>query len=316
MKTITITNTDITTSQIVLGIMRMAALSPKEASQTLGTAYDNGITFIDSADIYGKGDSETIFGNALKHSNISRDSLFIQSKAGIINNNIATDGFPLDHRYDFSKEHLINSVNHILKRLQIDYLDSFLLHRPDPLMVLDEVAETFNILHSSGKVRYFGVSNFNPQQVEMLQSAVSQKLVFNQVQFSLAHSGMIDFGLHTNMEDKFSVNRDGGIIEYSRQHHITLQAWSPFQHGQIAGTFIDDPNYPVLNQKLEELGEKYGVLKNAIATAWILKHPAQIQVVLGTMTPKHIIDSVKGADVSLTNQEWYDLYFAAGHDLP
>ena len=294
------------TSAVALGIMRMNSLSPEQAAKAIDTAYDSGINYIDSADIYGGGDSEKVFGQALKQSSVKREDLFIQSKGGIVPGK----------RYDFSKKHLIDAVDGCLERLGVDYLDSFLLHRPDPLMEPDEVAEAFDELQTSGKVRHFGVSNFNPEQFMFLQENLDQRLLINQLQFSIMHSGMIDFGLHTNMTDTRSINHDGGLLEFSRRMGVTLQAWSPFQYGTFAGTFINNDKFPKLNKKLQELADKYGVSKNAIAAAWILRHPADIQVIIGTMNPEHIADSAKGGDIDLTKQEWYDIYFAAGNDLP
>lgn len=219
-------------------------------------------------------------------------------------------------RYDSSKKHLLAAVDGILQRMGIDYLDSFLIHRPDPLMDPEEIAEAFDQLQAAGKVRHFGVSNFNPQQIALLQATLNQRLLIDQVQFGLMHTGMIDFGLHTNMTDGGSVNHDGGLIEYTQRKHMTIQTWSPFQYGTFAGTFIDNEQFPELNALLGQLADKYGASKNAIAVAWILRHPAHMQVLLGTMTPTHIKDSAAGSDITLTNQEWYDLYLAAGNDLP
>lgn len=317
MKTIKLGNSQMNVSATALGIMRMVRLDPKEATNVLENVHDKGINFIDSADIYGNGDSERIFGKAFKQSSLKRDDFFIQSKGGIVLDPKKSSGeLVFGQRYDFSKQHLIETVDKILQRMQIDYLDSFLLHRPDPLMEPSEVADTFDELQASGKVRHFGVSNFNPMQVEMLQSELNQKLMINQLQFGVMHTGPIQFGLHTNMQDDASINRDGEIIEYSRLHNMTIQAWSPYQYGLFAGTFIDNPKFPELNNKLQELADKYGVTKNAIATAWILRHPAKMQVILGSMNPKHLDESIAGTDITLTNQEWYDVYFAAGNDLP
>lgn len=293
-------------SAIALGIMRMNSLTPEQAAKSIDTAYDSGINFIDSADIYGDGDSEKIFGQALKQSSVKREDLYIQSKGGIVPGK----------RYDFTKQHLIDAVDGSLERMGVDYLDSFLLHRPDPLMEPDEVAAAFDELQRTGKVRHFGVSNFNPQQFMLVQEAVDQRLMINQLQFSIMHTGMIDFGIHTNMDDTRSINHDGGLLEFSRRMGVTVQAWSPFQYGTFAGTFINNDKFPKLNKILQDLGDKYGVSKNAIAAAWILRHPANIQVMIGTMNPEHIADSAKGGDVDLTKQEWYDIYFAAGNDLP
>ncbi|WP_283680439.1 aldo/keto reductase [Lentilactobacillus sp. Marseille-Q4993] len=317
MKTIKIGGTNFEASQIALGIMRMAGLETNKAADAINAAVDSGINYIDSADIYGDGQSETKFKEALKQSGVSRDKLYIQSKGGIIlDPKRSHDGLVFGARYDFSKDHLIESVDGILQRMGVDYLDAFLLHRPDPLMEEEGVAEAFDTLQREGKVRHFGVSNFNPQQVELVQSWVNQKLLINQLQFNVVHSGMVTRGIHTNMIDEGSLDHDGGILEYSRRKHMTIQAWSPFNYGLFAGMYINDPKYPELNDKLQELADKYGVSKNAIATAWIVRHPAHVQVLLGTMTPEHIKDSAAGADVELTKQEWYDLYFAAGNDLP
>lgn len=296
------------TSAIALGIMRMSALTSTKAAEVLDTALENEINFIDSADMYGDGKSELIFGAALKEAKISRDKFFIQSKGGIVTGD--------DKRYDFSKKHLLASVDGILERMGIDYLDSYLLHRPDPLMEPEEIAEAFDLLQASGKVRHFGVSNFNPEQFQMLQSHVDQKLLINQLQFSIMHTGMIDYGMHTNMTDTRSFDHDGGVLEFSRRNGVTIQAWSPFQYGFFEGVFVDNEKFPELNELLAKLAKKYDTNKNAIATAWILRHPANMQVILGTMNPKRIKESAAGGDVTLTKQEWYDVYFAAGNDLP
>lgn len=317
METVNIGGTNLPVSNIALGIMRMGTLSVEKSTQALQAAHEAGINYIDSADIYGndpklgRGSSEIHFGQAFKRSGLHRDDFFIQSKAGLFANsdNKIT-------RYDSSKDHLLKAVDGILQRMGIDYLDLLAIHRPDPLMEPDQIAEAFDYLEASGKVRRFGVSNFNPQQIALLQQAVNQRLLVDQVQFGLGHTGMIDFGLHINMTDDGSVNHDGGLIEYTRLHHMTIQTWSPFQYGTFAGTFINNPNFPELNDLLSKLADKYQVSKNAIAVAWILKHPAKMQVLIGTMNPDHIKDSAAGSEVTLTNQEWYDLYLAAGNTLP
>lgn len=311
-------NSNYRASAVALGIMRMNALTAPEAATVLDTIKDVGINYIDSADIYGGGDSERVLGKALKRAGANRNDFFIQSKTGIVpsKGDSPLGEAPYGGRYDFSKHHILEAVDGILERLQVDYLDALLLHRPDALMDVDKVAAAFDELLASGKVRHFGVSNFNPGQVELLQSAVNQKLLVNQLQFGVMHTGPVDFGIHTNMTDEASVDHDGGVIEYSRLHRMTIQTWSPFQYGQIQGTFINNPAFPEVNRVLGIVAEKYGVSKNAIAAAWILRHPALMQVIIGTMNPDHIRDSAAGADVSLTRQEWYDIYFAAGHDLP
>ena len=313
MRQIKIGNTNFSASAIAFGIMRMNKLSVDEAVKALETAHDTGINFIDSSDIYGHGKSEEIFGEALEKSSLSRDDFYIQSKTGIFEDE--SQNFKTT-RYDFSKEHIIKSVDGILSRMKIDYLDSLLLHRPDALMDPAEIAAAFDELQKDGKVRHFGVSNFNPMQVELLQAGLSQKLLINQLQLSVMHTGPIDFNIHTNMTDARSIDHDRGVLDYSRLHNMTVQAWSPFQYGQIEGNFIGNPMFPEVNDVLQKLADKKGVSKNAIAAAWILRHPAIGQVIIGTMTPEHIVDSAKGANVSLTAQEWYDIYLAAGNDLP
>lgn len=301
-------------SKVALGIMRMGTLTPEQAAAAITAAHEAGINYIDAADIYDAGQSSVRFREALALTDLKREDFYIQSKGGIINPNHGE--IPYGNRYDFSKEHILAAVDQELTSLGVDYLDSFLLHRPDTLMEPTEIAAAFNELQASGKVRHFGVSNFNSMQVELLQAALEQKLEINQLQFGLMHTGMIDFGLHTNMTDDRSVNHDGQILEYSRLKKMTIQAWSPYQYGFFDGVFIDNDKFPELNQKMQEVADKYGVTKNAIATAWILRHPVQFQVILGSMNPQRIKDSAAGAEIDLTATEWYDLYFAAGNDLP
>ncbi|BDR55976.1 aldo/keto reductase [Xylocopilactobacillus apis] len=298
MRTIKLGNSNLEVSVFALGIMRMSALSTDQAGKVLRTAIDHGINFIDSADIYGKGKSEEVFAAAMKKEGLKRDQFYIQSKAGIV------PGL----RYDFSKKYLIKAVDGILQRMNIDYLDSFLLHRPDPLMDSKEVSETFNQLYQSGKVRHFGVSNFDIGQFLLLQEDLDKRLLVNQLQFSLTHSEMIDSVINFGHGENF--------LAFAKRDNVTVQAWSPFQAKSGKGSFIDSPEYPKLNEKLRELSIKYQVSKNAIAAAWILRHPAQIQVMLGTMNLKHLKDSIDGVEVELSRQEWYDLYLAAGNYLP
>jgi predicted oxidoreductase len=295
----------------------MNTLSATQAAEVLTTAKENGIDYIDSADIYGSGTSEEVFAKGLQAAGLKRDDFFIQSKGGIILDPKRSHGnLVFGKRYDLSKEHILAAVDGILQRMKLDYLDAFLLHRPDPLMDVTGIAEAFDQLQASGKVRHFGVSNFNAQQADMVQSAIHQRLMINQLQFSLMHTGAIDFGLHMNMSDADSVDHDGGMLEYATRKGMTVQAWSPYQYGLFEGPFIDNPKFPELNAELQKVADKYGVTKNAIATAWILRHPAHIQVVLGTMNVQHLKESVAGSDITLTGQEWYDLYLKAGHILP
>ncbi|WP_285016177.1 aldo/keto reductase [Lactococcus garvieae] len=296
---------DMQASQIILGCMRI--IEPgKNPVKVIETAYENGINFFDHADIYGAGQCETVFAEALAQTSIRREDIYIQSKCAI------RPGIA----FDFSKEHIIQSVEGSLKRLQTDYLDTMLLHRPDTLMEPEEVAEAFYELEKSGKVRYFGVSNQNPMQVELLKTAVKQPLLFNQLQFGLKHTEMVDAGLNVNIPNQASHMQDGSVLEYSRINKMTIQAWSPFQHGYFDGPFVGNDKFPELNKKLEEYAEKYNLTPSGIAIAWINRHTARMQTIIGTMTEQRIEEVTNASDLVLSRDEWYDLYMAAGNILP
>ena len=285
--------------------MRMGKLSKNEAANVIHNAMDVGVDFFDHADIYAGGKSEEVFAEAIDMNPTIREKMFIQTKAGI------RKGF-----FDFSKEHILTSVDQSLKRLKTDYIDVFLLHRPDALVEPEEVAEAFSELKNSGKVRHFGVSNHTPLQIELLKKYVEQDLIVNQLQFSIMHTSMIDAGIQMNTRFENAVNRDGSILDYSRLNDMTIQAWSPFQHGYFKGVFIDNDQFPELNAKLQEISEKYDVTKSAIATSWILRHPANIQPVVGTMNPERLASIAKASQIILTREEWYEIYLAAGNELP
>lgn len=296
---------DMQASQIILGCMRI--IEPgKNPVKVIETAYENGINFFDHADIYGAGQCETVFAEALAQTSIRREDIYLQSKCAI------RPGVA----FDFSKEHIIKSVEGSLQRLQTDYLDTMLLHRPDTLMESEEVAEAFYELEKSGKVRYFGVSNQNPMQVELLKTAVKQPLLFNQLQFGLKHTEMVDAGLNVNIPNQASHMQDGSVLEYSRINKMTIQAWSPFQHGYFDGPFVGNDKFPELNKKLEEYAEKYNLTPSGIAIAWINRHPARMQTIIGTMTERRIEEVTNASDLVLSREEWYDLYMAAGNILP
>ncbi len=292
-------------SAISLGCMRMAGLSDKNVDMIVDCAIERGISCFDHADIYGGGDSEVRFGEYLKRRPGARANIVLQTKCGIRSG-----------QYDFSKEHIIESAEGSLKRLGVDYVDILLLHRPDTLMEPEEVAEAFETLHRAGKVRYFGVSNHNPYQIELLKTAVKNPLIANQLQFSVTEAGMVASGMNVNMKNSDSVMHDGGILEYSRIKNMTVQTWSPFQYGFFSGAFVDSEKFPELNQKLEEIGRIYNISKTAVAAAWILRHPANMQLIAGTMNPSRLSDICDAADVELTRSQWYEIYLAAGHSLP
>ncbi|EBF5140368.1 aldo/keto reductase family oxidoreductase [Listeria monocytogenes] len=305
MKRITIGNSALTASEISLGCMRMADLSKEDANKVINTALENGIDFFDHADIYGGGKSEEVFADAIDMNATIREKMILQSKCGI------RQGF-----FDFSKEHIIASVEGSLKRLKTDYLDTLLLHRPDTLFEPEEVAAAFTELEKSGKVRHFGVSNQNPGQIELLKKYVDQELIANQLQFSIMHTGMIDTGFNVNMTIDPSLDRDGGILEYSRLNNMTIQAWSPFQYGFFEGVFLDNDKFPELNKVIDKIAADKGVTNSAIAVAWIQRHPASFQTVVGTMNPGRIADIAQASDVTLSREEWYEIYRAAGNQLP
>jgi predicted oxidoreductase len=305
MKEINIGNGAITASEISLGCMRIADLSKDDAETLVQTALDAGINFFDHADIYGGGKSEEVFAEAIGMNSDIREKIMIQTKCGIRN------GF-----FDFSKEHILSSVDKSLKRLKTDYIDVLLLHRPDTLMEPEEVAEAFDQLHNSGKVKHFGVSNQNPMQMELLGKYLNQKILINQLQLSITNTTMIDAGLNVNMEIALSVNRDGSVLEYCRLKDITIQAWSPFQYGFFEGVFLNNDKFPELNKKIDEIAEIKGVPNTAIAIAWILRHPAKIQPIVGTTNANRLKDICKASGVELSRQEWYEIYRAAGNELP
>lgn len=292
-------------SAVTLGCMRMAGLEEKRVDEIIDCALSCGVNLFDHADIYGRGEAERLFGGYLRRHKGAREGIFIQTKCAIH-----------DGQYDFSKEHIVNSVEASLSRLGVDYVDFLLLHRPDTLMEPEEVAEAFDALKSGGKVRNFGVSNHNLMQIELLKTAVKQPLVVNQLQFSVTEAGMVTSGMNVNMKNAESQMHDGGILEYSRIKNMTIQAWSPFQYGFFDGTFVGSEKFPALNKKLAEIGEKYGLTETGVAAAWILRHPANMQLIAGTMNPDRLREICKAADVMLERSEWYEIYRAAGHCLP
>jgi predicted oxidoreductase len=291
---------------IAVGCMRINRLSRPEAEHFIQASLEGGANFFDHADIYGDGVCEQIFADAIHMDASVREKIFLQSKCGI-RKGIA---------FDFSKKHILEAVDGSLKRLKTDYLDVLLLHRPDALMEPEEIAEAFDILQSNRKVRNFGVSNLNPMQIELLKKSVKQPLITNQLQLSITNTNMITQGLHVNMQDDAAINRDGSILDYCRLNDITVQAWSPFQYGFFEGVFLDNKKFPELNVKIDEIAAKYGVSNTTIAIAWILRHPAHMQPVTGTMDIGHLRDCIAASDVCLTREDWYAIYLAAGNILP
>ncbi|HGC7383912.1 TPA: aldo/keto reductase family oxidoreductase [Streptococcus agalactiae] len=297
--------TGIQATRIALGCMRMSDLKGKQAEEVVGTALDLGINFFDHADIYGGGLSELRFRDAIKHLNVNRDKMIIQSKCGI------REGY-----FDFSKEYILSSVDGILERLGTEYLDFLILHRPDVLVEPEEVAEAFTKLRAEGKVKHFGVSNQNRFQMELLQSYLDEPLAVNQLQLSPAHTPMFYAGLNVNMLNKASIEHDDGIVDYCRLKRVTIQAWSPFQIDLSRGLFVNHPDYKELNETIAKLAKNYNVSSEAIVIAWILRHPAKMQAIVGSMNPSRLKAIDKANDIALTRKEWYDIYRSAGNILP
>ena len=305
MKHIKLGQSNLQVPAIAIGCMRINGLSKQDAERFIQTALEEGANFFDHADIYGGGVCEEIFAEAIHMNSTVREKIILQSKCGI-----------REGRFDFSKEHILNAVDGILKRLKTDYLDVLLLHRPDALVEPEEVAEAFDKLFSSGKVRNFGVSNQNPMQIQLLQKSLNQPIVANQLQLSITNSSMISAGIHVNMQDEAAIDRDGNVLDFCRLKDITIQPWSPFQYGFFEGVFLDNDKFPQLNAKINEIANEYDVANTTIALAWILRHPANMQPVTGTMNIERLKDCIKAAEIYLTREEWYDIYRAAGNILP
>ena len=289
---------------IAVGCMRISNMSKESMAVFINTAIENGAYFFDHADIYDGGKCENLFGEVVSSS--LRDKLIIQTKCGIVPGKM----------FDFSYEHIIRSAEESLKRLKTDYIDVFLLHRPDALVEPDEVARAFDELKASGKVRAFGVSNQNPYQMQLLQNSLDMPLCVNQLQFGIMHTPMIQAGINVNMYNDSAVGRDGGVLDYCRLNKITVQPWSPVQYGFFEGCFIENEKFPELNRTMDEIAGRYGVNKNTIAFSWILRHPAKMQPVTGTTNIDRLKDYIKATEISLTREEWYDIYRAAGNILP
>ncbi|RCX11159.1 putative oxidoreductase [Anaerobacterium chartisolvens] len=306
MKTMKLGSSNLQVPVIAVGCMRIKNLTKPHAERFIKTALDEGANFFDHADIYGGGTCEEIFAEAINMNSSIREKIILQSKCGIVPGRM----------FDFSKEHILESVDGSLKRLKTDYLDILLLHRPDSLVEPEEVAEAFDRLQSSGKVRNFGVSNHNPMQIQLLKKSLKQPLVANQLQLSITNATMISYGIHVNMLDESAVDRDGGVLDFCRINDITIQPWSPFQYGFFEGVFLDNDKFPELNAKINEIAAKYEVTNTTIAISWILRHPAHMQPVTGTVNVNRLKDCIKAADICLTREEWYEIYRAAGNKLP
>lgn len=306
MRYVDIKGTDMKVSRLALGCMRIGDKSVDEVEELIKTALDLGINFFDHADIYADGKSEKVFGKVLNRHPEWRKKMFIQSKCRIVPGKY----------YDFSQNHILKSVEQSLQNLHTDYLDILVLHRPDVLMDPKELALTFDILYASGKVRYFGVSNMNPMQIKLIRKHSKHPIVVNQLQFNLVNTGIMDCGFNVNMNNNEAINRDGSLLEYCYLHDITIQPWSILQASWEKGTFIDHPDYKELNDKLEEIGQKYNLDKAAMSLAWILRHPSRMQPIAGTTNPDHLRNLAKACDIKISREDFYALYLANNRQLP
>jgi predicted oxidoreductase len=306
MKTMNLGISSLQVPVIATGCWRMSKLNKQEAELFVQTSIEAGANFFDHADVYGDGVSEEKFADAVHMNSTNREKIILQSKCGI----------RMGIAYDFSKEHILSAVDGSLKRLKTDYLDMLLLHRPDALVEPEEVAEAFDVLHGTGKVRNFGVSNQNPMQIQLLKKFVKQPILVNQLQLSITNATMISQGLHVNMLDDPAVSRDGSVLDFCRLNDITIQTWSPFQYGFFAGVYLGNPKFSVLNAKIDEIAAQYGVSNTTTVIAWLLRHPANMQPVIGTMNVERLLDCTKAADIRLTREDWYKIYFAGGNDMP
>ena len=295
-------------SEVVLGLMRISEMTVDQVEDLIESALEVGINAFDIADCYGHGKCEQILGEVLKRRPDLREKMWIQSKCGI-----RMEEFTY---FDFSKEHILEAVDGILERLNVDYIDSLLLHRPDTLMEPAEIAEAFDLLKSQGKVIDFGVSNQNPMMMALIQKDVNQPLVANQLQLSAAFTPSFDAGFHVNMKQEAGIVRDSSIFEYCRLHDVVIQAWSVLQFDYFGGVFLGSEKYPELNHVLNRLAEKYHVSPSAVAIAWVLRYPAKMQAVIGTTKKARVAEAAKAAEIQLTRKEWYEIYLAAGNDLP
>lgn len=305
MKKINLGNSSLQVPNIAVGCMRINRIDPQKAEAFLQKSLELDANFFDHADIYGRGECERIFADAIHMSPHVREKIILQSKCGI-----------RPGMFDFSKEHILTSVDGILKRLKTDYLDVLLLHRPDALVEPEEVAEAFDELEASGKVRHFGVSNQKPMQIMLLQKFVKQPIIANQLQLSITNATMIGNGLEVNMLTDNAIDRDGSILDYCRVHNITIQPWSPFQYGFFEGVFLDNDKFSKLNEIINQIAEKYSVSNTTIAIAWLLRHPANMQPVIGTMNQNRLEEICKASDIYLTREEWYQIYISGGNKLP
>ncbi|QSO51660.1 aldo/keto reductase [Alicyclobacillus curvatus] len=324
MKPFPLRQRDLPVSRLVLGCMGLGGdwtqapieqADVKQAHEVVEAALEIGINMFDHADIYRRGKAEQVFGQVLKERRELRDKIFLQSKCGI--------RFPEESgvpgRYDFSEAHILNSVDGILTRLGVEYIDFLLLHRPDPLMDPEEVARAVSQLHTAGKVRHFGVSNMNAGQIELLQAYSDYPFIINQLEMSLLKHGFVNTGVHVNQEAAKANVFPDGTLEYMQLQNIQVQAWSPLALGYLSGRSLEGQSESVRTTAnlVANMAVQKDTTAEAIVLAWLMKHPTHIQPVIGTTNTQRIHACRDAEQVSLSREEWYQLYVAArGTPLP
>jgi predicted oxidoreductase len=314
MQTISLGVSSLRSSRLAYGCWRLAgSWNPAEVTaesratgrQAVIAAYEAGYTLFDNADIYCRGEAERILGGVLKEVSSMREQVVIATKGGIRPGGDPAPDSP--GRYDFSAEHLLRACEQSLKRLGIDTIDIYMLHRPDLLADPHEVASAFTKLKDDGKVRYFGLSNFRPTLMTALQVVCPMPLVVHQVEISLAKL------------DAFT----DGTLDQCLVENITPMAWSPLAGGLIgagakrllASQEIYRPEK--FMSALDAIAKARGASRIAVALAWLLRHPSKIQPIIGSTNPERIREAAKSADLQLSREEWYQLYIAArGEPMP
>ena len=283
----------------------------RKALAALEAALDAGVDHFDLADVYAFGKAERAFSEIWQLDPSLRARVVVQSKCGVVRS--ADDTSRAETYYDSSREHILAAARGSMGRLGVDYLDLLVLHRPDVLLEPEEVAAAFDRLHAGGEVRHFGVSNYAPGQVELLQAALDRPLLVNQLQVSLAHPDLIDDAVVVNDTSPDRPVRGFGTLAYCMQRSITVQAWAPLGAGGLvrdddAGA---DPRLLAVRRELAAVARERGAHPAAVAIAWILRHPAGIQPLLGGRTPDEIRTAAQGIDLTLTRAEWYRLFNAS-----
>ncbi|CAM4349162.1 aldo/keto reductase [Paenibacillus alkaliterrae] len=326
MKIMPLERRGISDSRLALGCMGLGgswnqtetytAEHVRQAEAAIEAALSIGITFYDHADIYTRGKAESVFGEVLKKQSKLREHIVIQSKVGI---QLADEALP--GRFNFSKEHILPSVDGILERLGTEYIDILLLHRPDPLMEPEDIAEAFTQLKRSGKVRNFGVSNMSPGQIRFLQRELPDPIVVNQLEMSLLRHDWVDHGIHVNQKAGLKDNFPEGLMEMMQMEHIQIQAWGPLAQGRFSGKVTENATEAEIKTSalVQQLAEENETTPEAIVLGWLMKHPARIQPVIGTVNPERILacrDAVRQSE-RMTREQWYTLLVSArGVNMP